>query len=414
MSVNNAFTQRLRLSQLLCENMELEAAKLLVKNQIKLFTDTIWTEPDKIVWTNMVMPTELFYAANLLPVNMELLAGWTATLNLSSNYIHIAHAKGYHVNLCSYHKAVIGAIECGGLPPPKLAVLSSHICDGGHGMLQYFKRRHNTKTLLIDIPYYPTPVNVTFVKEKMMEAKRLIEDFTGDFYPIEKFRQAISYSNMARDYLVKANGLRKKNVLFYGNLAIRNLFGTIFLLGSELGVTVARSYYEQLCKIADERNDIETKKPHRILWIHFAPLYAGGVMRYFEEKLNCVIAFDITGYIYWNELEEDAPYKSIAQKAMAHFFLGDAVNRMRLYKKLIGEYEIEGIVLFMHAGCRAIPGSSWEVRKISEELEIPCLELPGDCVDPGGFSSEQTKLRMEAFSESLDLLSYSNRRRNKE
>ena len=406
MSVNNAFTQRLRLSQSLCDNMELDAAKLLVKYQIKLFTDTIWTNPGKIVWTNMVMPTELFYAADLIPVNMELLAGWTATLSLSSNYIHIAHAKGYHVNLCSYHKAVIGAIECGDLPPPKLVVLSSHICDGGHGMLQYFKRRHSTKTLFIDIPYHPTAANIASIEEKMMETKRMIEDFTRELCPMKKFNQAISYSNTARDYLEKANSLRKKNVLFYGNLAIRNMFGTTFLLGSELGVAVARAYYEQLCKIAAETNNIESKKPHRILWIHFAPLHASGIMRCFEEELNCVIAFDITGYVYWDKLEEDAPCKSIAQKAMSHFFLGNVVDRMALYKKIIKEYGIEGIVLFMHAGCRAIPGSSWEVRHISEELGIPCIELPGDCIDPGGFSYGQLKLRMEAFSENLERKRY--------
>ncbi len=403
MSVNNAFTQRLRLSQSLCDNMELEAAKLLVKNQIKLFTDTIWTNPGKIVWTNMVMPTELFYAADLIPVNMELLAGWTATLNLSSNYIHIAHAKGYHINLCSYHKAVIGAIECGDLPPPKLAVLSSHICDGGHGMLQYFKRRHSTKTLFIDIPYHPTAANTDLVKDKITKTKRFIENERQEFYPTEKLRQVISYSNEARNYLVLANDLRKKNVLFYGNLAIRNLFGTTFLLGSELGVNVARSYYEQLCEIAAHGpTEIAVKKPYRILWIHFAPLHAGGMMRYFEDALNCVIAFDITGYVYWEELEEEDPCKSIAKKAISHFFLGCVTNRMNLYKRIVAEYGIDGIILFMHAGCRAIPGSSWEVKHISEELGIPCLELPGDCIDPGAFSSGQLRLRMEAFSESLE------------
>ena len=391
------------MSQSLCENMELEAAKLLVKNQIKLFSDTIWTKPGNIVWTNMVMPTELFYAMGMIPVNMELLAGWTATLSLSSTYIRIAHAKGYHVNLCSYHKAVIGAIECGHIPPPRMAILSSHICDGGHGMLQYFKRRHNTQTLLIDIPYETTASNLDFVKGKILEAKRLIENERQEIYSEEKFRQAIFYSNEARNYLAEANSFRKKNVLFYGNLAIRNMFGATFLLGSELGVTVARTYYEQLREMAARRtNKIAIKKPYRILWIHFAPLHAGAMMQYFEEKLNCVIAFDITGYIYWEKLKEEDPCRSIAEKAMSHFFLGCVENRLGLYRNLIREYRIDGLVLFMHAGCRAIPGSSWELRKISEELHVPCLELPGDCIDPSGFSSGQLKLRMEAFSESLE------------
>ncbi|QUI21867.1 2-hydroxyacyl-CoA dehydratase [Vallitalea pronyensis] len=392
----------------MCKYMELRSAQLIVKNQLHIYLEKMWEEHNRIVWTNMVMPTELFYAASLIPINTELIAGWLATLKLSSKYITHAHAMGYNRNLCSYHKAVIGALECGHIPPPKIAIFSSHICDGGGGMIRYFERRFNTKVLLIDIPYKTTKENIACVMNQLVEAKVILEKYTNQSIERHQLKKAIFLSNQARNYMQEANNLRKKDTLFYGNLAIRNLYGATFLFGSELGREVTKNYYHQLMEIKEKRSNsyMTDKQPYRILWIHFAPLYANDIMGFFEETLNCVIAFDITGYIYWDKLSEDNPVHGMAIKAMSHFYLGDVSKRIRLYKSIIHAYRIDGMVMFMHQGCRAIPGSSWEIRQIAKEIKMPFLELSGDCIDDESFSSEQMKLRMEAFSESMEMRRY--------
>ncbi len=392
----NEFTQRLRLSEALTNEMELSAASILVKKQISIFMEYIHNNKDNIVWTNMVMPTEIFYASNLIPIHTELIAGWLSTLNLAEKYIQIAHAKGYNINLCSYHKAIIGAIEAGILPKPKIAVLSTHICDGGSLMARLFQEKFQTKVMIIDIPYHNTKESYDYLSNKFMHLARWLEDYTGEKIVKKNLSKAIALSNLERKHLVKANELRKKKALFWGNLAIRNMYGVTFLSGSQLGAQVAMTYYEELKGKKEVLSNY-----HRILWIHFAPLYAGALMRYFEENLKCVITFDITSYIYWNHLNEEKPYESITQKALSHFFLGGTDNRINLYLHIIREYNIDGIVMFMHQGCRAIPGSSWELKEVNRITNIPFMELYGDCIDPGGFSSEQMKLRMEAFSEGM-------------
>ena len=127
-------------------------------------------------------------------------------------------------------------------------------------------------------------------------------------------------------------------------------------------------------------------------------------MRYFEQTLGCVIAFDITSYIYWPTLKKDAPLVGLSKKILSHFFLWSSDERMVLYDRLLEEYQIDGVVIWMHQGCRAIPGASWELRRAAEKRRLPYLELPGDCIDPGGMSSEQVKLRMEAFRESMEFI----------
>lgn len=392
----NEFIQRLRLSEALTHNIELKAASMIVKNQTSIFQEYIQNNNDNIVWTNMVMPTEIFYALNLIPIHTELIAGWLSTLNLSEKYIQNAHAKGYNLNLCSYHKTIIGAIEAGILPIPKIAVLSTHICDGGSLMARYFRERFQTKVKIIDVPYHNTNVEIDYLCNQFIYLGKWLEEYTSEKLLIRNLKKAIELSNLERKYLIKANELRKEKALFFGNLAIRNMYGATFLSGSQLGAEVAKIYYEELMAKNEVMNNY-----HRILWIHFAPLYAGNLMRYFEENLKCVIAFDITSYIYWNDLYVDKPFESMTQKAMSHFYLGGTDNRIKLYLSIINEYKIDGIVMFMHQGCRAIPGSSWELKEINRVTSIPFLELYGDCIDPGGFSSEQMKLRMEAFSEGM-------------
>lgn len=400
----NEFTQRLNLTKALIPGLEMEAAKILVQNQTDIFTQKIWECPEKIIWTNMVMTTEVLYAADLIPVNMELVAGWLATLGLSSKYISLSESMGFSSTLCSYHKAAIGICEKGDLPVPKGVVISSHICDGAIGTANHFERRYGANTFILNIPYDKNELSYEFVIQQYYRLIRWIETYTGQRFSEEKLIKALRLSNIAREYWLKAYELRKGEPLFQGHLSLRNLFGATFLFGSELGVEVSKAYFEQLYEMrkGSQEQLAPKHKKKRVFWIHFAPLYANDIMRYLEENLNCWIVFDITGYIYWPEHDGSTPVESLARKAMAHFYLGEASERRDLYYRLIKEFAADGIIHFMHNGCRAIPGSSWQIRQIADEMGLPYLELSGDCIDPRGFSGEQMKLRLEAFREALE------------
>nr|WP_255711371.1 2-hydroxyacyl-CoA dehydratase family protein [Pelosinus baikalensis] len=346
------------------------------------------------------MTAEPFYAAGLLPINMELVAGWLATLGLSKDYISKSEGRGFSSTLCSYHKATLGLIEDGGLPHPQGAAVSSHLCDGGVGVVKYFSQRYGADTLILNTPFYNSDTNSKYMVNEYTRLFKWIEDYTGRPIESNKLTEALSMSNQAREYWIKAFELRKGRPLFPGHLSLRNLFGATFLFGSSLGVEVAKAYYEQLLELG-RQDDVPDKKKKRLLWIHFAPLYNNSIMEYLEKELNCWIVADITGYIYWKEYDLNKPMESLASRALSHFYLGSAEERKRIYQRLIEEYEIDGMIHFMHNGCRAIPGSSWQIRELANDLGIPYLELSGDCIDPRGFSEAQMKLRMEAFQETL-------------
>lgn len=392
----NEFLQKVKFADKLTQFMELEAAKMVVNNQINIFNNIMQTDNDRIVWSNMVMPTELIFAFNLIPLQTELVSGWLSTLNLSKKYIHTAHSKKYNINVCSYHKAIIGCLEEGILKPPIIAVFSSHICDGGSMMGTYLKKRFNTKVKLIQVPYSVTVQNRQFLESQLTELKEWMEAYVGYRLTNENLKSTIEFSHKAREYFIKANNIRKSKTVFMGNLSIRNMYGATFLMGSELGVKVAKKYYWQL----KNKQKVECKK--RILWVHFAPLHNGQIMKFFEEELGCVIVFDITSFIYWDKFDENGSIEILSQKILSHYYLGEAKKRINLYLNIVEQYNVDGIVIFMHNGCKAIPCSAWELKEVSKLTNKPLLELYGDCINPEGISTEQMKLRMEAFKEGLE------------
>lgn len=397
----NSFKQRMHLTKGIIPKLPYKSIQKVVENQVEIFTKKIWEQPEKIVWTNMVMAVEFFYSAGLVPVNMELVAGWLASLGLSRELISESEGIGLSSSLCSYHKATVGLLRKGGLPEPKGVAISSHICDGGVGVAHYFAKEYKADTFILNTPFHDNNENLQYVINQYRELISWIENYTGEAFNRKRLLESMELSNMAREYWIKAYQLRKGRPLFPGHLSLRNLFGATFLFGSELGYKVAKTYYEELLELSQKKDNTLKDKKKRILWIHFAPLYNNKIMEYFEDELDCCIVMDITGHIYWDKYDLNKPLESLAKRALSHFYLGEAHNRQELYLRLIKDYKIDGIIHFMHNGCRAIPGSSWQIRDISKKLRLPYLELSGDCIDPRGFSDQQMKLRMEAFKESL-------------
>ena len=398
----NPFVQRMKLTRALIPKLPLKAIQMVVENQIDIFSNSIWKNPESIVWTNMVMTPELFYAAGLIPVNMELVAGWLSSLHLSRDYISRSEGNGFSPSICSYHKATLGLIEDGGLSRPLGAAVSSHICDGGVGVANFFRQKYGTDTFVLNVPFDRKAINKDYLIEQYRNLVTWIKNYTGKKLTDDKIKEALELSNKTREYWLKVLELRKGDPVVPGRFMLRNLFGATFLFGSQFGYDVVKAYHDEMLEQYEKGKENNFHKNHkRILWIHFAPLYNNNLLEYFEDELGCSIVFDITGHIYWPEYDIQKPLESLAERTLSHVYLGKAAERNQLYANIIREYRIDGVIHMMHNGCRAIPGASWQVRDVADGVGVPYLELSGDCIDPRGFSEEQMKLRMEAFKETV-------------
>ena len=183
--MSGMFIQRMRLAAGAAERMELAAARSIVRYQAEMYADRLWKHSGETGWTNMAMPTEPFYALGLTPVHMgsRPLAGCRRWGWRSGAFAPPKRRGFSRSSLCSYHKALIGAMELGELPPPQYAVCTSHICDGGNGMMQYFRRRFGTKTHLISVPYHPDEYGALgYVRDQIKEMMETLSAETGRRY----------------------------------------------------------------------------------------------------------------------------------------------------------------------------------------------------------------------------------------
>jgi benzoyl-CoA reductase/2-hydroxyglutaryl-CoA dehydratase subunit BcrC/BadD/HgdB len=396
------FGSTMRLVSGVTDRLPMSAIRVIVSYQIKMFSEEIFKHPEKVVFTNMAMTSEILYAAGLIPVNMELISGWLSSLRLASRCIRESESSGISSSLCSYHKAVIGLIAQGGLPVPAAIVMTTNICDGGPGFASYCANSYGTKTFILNVPFSGvTEDNVSYLSAQYSQLKSWLEDFTGEELSQDKLQKSLELSNQARAYWLLAQKLRTGKPLIPGYLSLRNLFGATFLFGSEIGVQVSREYYNELFQLSKAHVSSLPSAKKRILWVHFAPLYGKSIMEFIEQTLGCCIVMDITAYICWDQHDLSNPIESLSKRALSHFYLGEPEKRKELYKNLIKEYSIDAVIHFMQKGCRAIPGSSFIVREAAKETGTSYLELTGDCIDSSDYSEEQLRLRVAALCESM-------------
>ncbi|OYP21934.1 hypothetical protein CG709_07615 [Lachnotalea glycerini] len=121
-----------------------------------------------------------------------------------------------------------------------------------------------------------------------------------------------------------------------------------------------------------------------------------------EEDLGLSVSADIVSYIYWNEYKMEDGILDVSKRLLSHFYIGNEKRRKNIFNDIINEYEIDGIIHYMHRGCRTIGGSAWLIRELALERHLPYMELHGDCIDPRGNASQQDFTRLEAFKESLE------------
>lgn len=400
MKENITFLTKIRYVRAVVGKMEYDCLKTLISYQIDMVINKLKGESEKIVWTNMVMPVELFYSMGLIPVHIELISGWLASLGLSKHYIMLAESMGIASAVCSYHKAVLGLLISEECLHPKTMVFASTICDGGFALGEYCSQRFGTNTFSIEVPYEDNEESCQFVSKQYETLIYWLEQNTGMKYSKKKFEEALQLSNQSRKGWIEANRMRKDTPDFKGRLALRNLFGTTFLFGSKIGVQVVEEYKKDIQRLQKQKTGEKRRK--RILWVHFSPLYRNELLEYMEEDLGLSVSADIVSYIYWNEYKMEDGILDVSKRLLSHFYIGNEKRRKNIFNDIINEYEIDGIIHYMHRGCRTIGGSAWLIRELALERHLPYMELHGDCIDPRGNASQQDFTRLEAFKESLE------------
>jgi benzoyl-CoA reductase/2-hydroxyglutaryl-CoA dehydratase subunit BcrC/BadD/HgdB len=221
----------------------------------------------------------------------------------------------------------------------------------------------------------------------------------------ESFEQAIEYSNQTREKILEVNELRKDPYCSLpGSKALGFMFPAYLLIGSKLSVEFFSSLAAELLEKIEENKKAKKTPPKdliKILWLELKPYFKIDFLTKLESEQGVKIVFEETNYVYWDKLDPQKPYESLAKKLITSHYNGPLERRIEVTRMLARDYNVDGVIVFSSWGCRrnnaAVPALKREFNKIG----YPLLSLDGDCVDDHNYMPGQFSTRIEGFLEML-------------
>ncbi|PMQ01187.1 MAG: 2-hydroxyglutaryl-CoA dehydratase [Dictyoglomus sp. NZ13-RE01] len=351
----------------------------------------------KVVMTNILMPSEILFALDLFPVFPEVASGFTSALGWAEKTLFDSEEILYSKDLCSVHRNIIGLIKDNILPIPDYMVTTSHPCHSALHSFFIVSQIFGSEYFPIDLPLKDNNF-LQYTAKKLenlffnLSKKLAIKD------PLKGLKKAVRYSNIARDYLIEINELRKEYVVIDGKNFL-DYAGMIFsTFGSLWGVRFFKALRDEILDRIKKKKFLDCKI--RVYWLHLGPYFKTDFFDFLNKK-SCCIVFEESSNVYWEKLDEDEPFISLAKKIINARIFSDVEDRFKLALEGVRNYKADGVIIFNHWGCRQGSGNSYILRKKLIENGIPALVIDGDLIDPTNFPVEQAKTRLEAFLEVL-------------
>lgn len=354
------------------------------------------------IYTTAFVPTELVYGLGAVPFLPEVAAGYAAAFGFAYDALGAAEAMWYSADLCSFHRAGVGAGKLGVLPRPSAVIATSHLCDGGKKSLHRMSKDAGCPFYLLDVPYDRSERGQKRLRDQVEHIAFDLPEKVPGISP-EGMAEAIRVSNATLDDYLEVCALRQHSPSpWRGGEALNYV---VMFLGAWGNPWLAEFYKDLASHIRGIIASGEypcCSERHRLLWLNLRPYYKTGLLDYLELELETSVAFEEYNWPYWSELDPDDPFASVARKMLANFGWGPIERRLAAVDRMIDDYSIDGVVQFAQWGCRQSNGGASMLADHLKRRGIPFLNLGGDGVDVRNGSEAQAMTRLGAFVELID------------
>ncbi|MFQ5862670.1 MAG: 2-hydroxyacyl-CoA dehydratase subunit D [Candidatus Brocadiales bacterium] len=382
---------------------EVESLNFLWREGYKHFHQT-YKHESKVVWTSLFVPSEIFFGMGLLPFSLEVGAALFAGVGQSPKSLMEADAEGVPIDVCSFHRSALGFAFKGYFPRPIIHAATSSLCDSNLKMTKICESITKKDTVVLDVPYELSNGAVQYLAGQLRNLVKRLEAASGLRMDRERLKEAIERANRTRQRMLEINEIR---VSPFSPLPGARALG--FMLPSYLlsGSKTAEEFYTRLSqelreKIkAKEESKSAPDRKIRLLWLELKPYFKNDIPSNIETDSDVKIAFEETNYVYWEELDPDRPYESLARKLISIHYNGPLERRIKVLKKLARKYDIDGVVVFSQWGCRRNNAAVPIIKKELNREGLPLLNIDGDCVDNQNLAAGQISTRFEGFLEML-------------
>lgn len=359
-------------------------------------------EPDRsVVYTSIyAFPMEILAAFDVIPFDFEIAGALMSAANMGISLMEEAEAQGYSQDICSFHRASLGGYFKSYLPDPDLLITTSFYCDGKGKTNDILSCLTGRESFYLYVPQVVTKDSVRYVEQQLKHAAGIISRIAGQGLDEDKLKEAVRSSNRSRRLQLEIHEVLKTRPVPFSaqdNIGY-SINGQLFWGRNTKEMLEGRLLEELKGRISSGSSRPEK---HRIYWFAWLPVYQSNL---FETlKNHCVnVALCETGRIYWDEIDEDNPFEGLALKCLKNPFLGTTARRLEGIEESVGNYGIDGAILFATPACRHSKSAHMVLKKTFSRLGIPFLTLDMDISDPRAYLPEQVKTRLEGFIEVMD------------
>jgi benzoyl-CoA reductase/2-hydroxyglutaryl-CoA dehydratase subunit BcrC/BadD/HgdB len=395
----------------------LKTAEKLGELMKDYYTESAMIKSQKkpVAWLTSVAPVEICYAMDVFPVYPENYATICAARKLSAEFCEAAEAKGYSTDLCSYALNNFGSIYLNkgpfmgqGLPEPDLLIATEHACLSMAKWWEALSRHFDVPLYVVDsslpVGEDVASYQIKYFADQLEELVEFIEKHTGNKFDMKRFKEVLRYSDQASSLFLEIAEFRKTVPSPVSPIEMfTNMFPLVTLAGKKEAVEFYKELRDEIKDLVDRGVPAVPNEKYRLIWDLFPVWYNLKLFPYMEEKGGVVVA-DVYATAFGGSIDISRPFEGLAERYVGNPLLSYGIGEyIELYKQMIKDFHVDGIVFHSNRSCRMASMGQYEVKQgIYNDLGIPGVVFETDFVDPRSYSDEQVKDTLDSFFEILE------------
>ncbi|MBQ8094874.1 MAG: 2-hydroxyacyl-CoA dehydratase [Clostridia bacterium] len=386
-----AYGLKLRLSP----NQDLPKARQFSAQYINRTVTKMLAHPERAALVSVFMPCELLYAMDLVPMCAELYSCFINGAYAEHAFVEAAENMGIPETYCSYHKILLGSAYAKILPPPKMIVNTSLVCDANNLTFRELAEFYQVPQFYVDVPREQSENSVHYVADELRELSGFLESACSRKMDEDRLKACLADSKKTIEDL-QACHLEKRDHYLCSD--VTSELYEIYIVHNGLGSKEALHYARQLL------SDLKAAGPARgirLLWLHTVPNWQRpirDVMDYSEKCQIVAIDMNLESLV---DIDPEMPYESMARRLVYSRWNGGE-QRVQAAVEAAETLDVDGVVCFCHWGCKQTMGLSQVFKERLEQAGYPTLILNGDGCDSHNASDGQVQTRLNAFIEMLE------------
>lgn len=373
----------------------LPSQRLLTRISMK-YTLAPMREPRRAVLVNLFTPPEILHALGVYPQCAEGYSSYLTGGRSERGFLEYAERRGVPETYCSYHKALVGAIEAGVIPKPRFIVTTSLACDANTATFRRAAGHYGVPEYYIDVPSDMGDAAVGYVARQLEGLVEFAQDRLGEEMRRDRLDAAVRNTNESIRYFnAFLEQLKGKYFPSSVTLEMFRVFASHILLGTDDALEFYKMQYEDILQCG--KSDAK-----RILWSHVLPYYLEPLRGMLDFNPRYQLLISDMNYDAMMELDEDKPYESMAERLIKNHFNGGFQRKIDSVLDMTEKLRPDGAICFCHWGCKQSNGGAFLMKRALRARGIPALVLDGDACDRRNTNDGQTATRLQAFFEMLE------------